>query len=227
MGNHVPSSYPHRYFTGWFVTERRNKTFGMFDNHTWYCFAQLMSAGAYPKISCLFPQKRLKDPRQPRHVLCCSAKMSSFLWNLIFLLGAFSHLQYSFWNIICLNIKPCLLEDVPVSQFYQHQYVTIPRIWTKPNPKLFFDTKFFRYQSDTFFIPNLFDTESDTFSDNKIFLMPKPKLSQKWKSFETKKFWKRNVTQNTQNLNETESKTYSDTESDTFTDTKVLRYQIR
>ena len=56
------------------------------------------------------------------------------------------------------------------------QCVTIPKIWTKPNPKLFSDTKFFRYRIRYFFryqiftipnpilftIPNFFDTESET-----------------------------------------------------------------
>ena len=67
-------------------------------------------------------------------------------------------------------------------------------------------------------IPNFSDTESDTFSDTKyfqyriryffryqIFSIPNPKPSKKWKSFETEKFRNRNITQNTQNLNQTVS----------------------
>ena len=57
------------------------------------------------------------------------------------------------------------------------QCVTKPKIWTKPNPKLFSDTKFFRYRIRNFFryqifsipnpklfsIPKIFDTEFKTF----------------------------------------------------------------
>ena len=62
------------------------------------------------------------------------------------------------------------------------------------------------------------------------FSIPNPKPSKKWKSFETEKFRNRNITQNTQNMNQTESKTFSDTkfldtESDTFFNTKFLRYR--
>ena len=84
------------------------------------------------------------------------------------------------------------------------QCVTIPKICTKPNPKLFS-------------IPKFSDTESNTFADNKyfqyriryffrdqIFVIPNPKPSKNEKSFETEKFRNRNITQNTQNLNETE-----------------------
>ena len=39
--------------------------------------------------------------------------------------------------------------------------------------------------------------------------MLNPKPWKKWKSFKTEKFWNQNLTQNTQNLNETEA--FSDT----------------
>ena len=63
------------------------------------------------------------------------------------------------------------------------QCVTKPKIWTKPNPKLFSDTKFFRYRIRYFFryqffsipipilfsIPKFFETNTDTFFDTQIF----------------------------------------------------------
>ena len=49
------------------------------------------------------------------------------------------------------------------------QCVTKPKIWTKPNPKLFSDTKFFRYRIRYFFRYRFFsDTDTDTFFDTKI-----------------------------------------------------------
>ena len=45
------------------------------------------------------------------------------------------------------------------------QCVTIPKIWTKPNPNLFSDTKYFRYRFRYFFRYQIF---SDTESDNLI-----------------------------------------------------------
>ena len=41
----------------------------------------------------------------------------------------------------------------------------IPEIWTKLNPKLVFDTKFYRYRIRYFFIPIFLNTKSDTFFD--------------------------------------------------------------
>ena len=50
------------------------------------------------------------------------------------------------------------------------QCVTKPKIWTKPNPKLFSDTKFFRYRIRYFFrYQFFFDTDTDTFFDTKFF----------------------------------------------------------
>ena len=74
---------------------------------------------------------------------------------------------------------------------------------------------------------NLNKTESQTFFRYQIFPIPNPKPPKKWKSFETKTFWKRNITQNTQNLNESKSEiflipNFFDTESDPFSDTKFL-----
>ena len=51
---------------------------------------------------------------------------------------------------------------------YDYQCVTIPKIWTKPNPKLFSDTKFFRYRIRYFFQYRSF-SDTDTFFDTKIF----------------------------------------------------------
>ena len=91
----------------------------------------------------------------------------------------------------------------------------------KPNQKLFP-------------IPNFFDTESDTFSDTKFlryrnryffryqnFSIPNPKPPKKLKSFETEKFRNRNVTQNTPNLNKTESETTQKMEK--FRNREVLK----
>ena len=79
------------------------------------------------------------------------------------------------------------------------QCVTIPKIWTKPNLKLFFRYRiryFFRYQ--IFSIPNpilfpilnFYNTESDTFHDTKFFRYrirnhPKNGKVLKPRSFET------------------------------------------
>ena len=61
------------------------------------------------------------------------------------------------------------------------QCVTKPKIWTKSNPKLFSDTNFCQYQIRYFFRCKIFW--------NRYRYPPK-----KWKSFETEKFWNRNVT---------------------------------
>ena len=92
-----------------------------------------------------------------------------------------------------------------------HQCVTIPKIWTKPNPNLFFRYQIFLipnlilflipnnfwYRIQYFFsIPNFSNTESDTFFDTKffryriryffryqIFSIPNPIPSQKLEKF--------------------------------------------
>ena len=64
-----------------------------------------------------------------------------------------------------------------------YQCVMKPKIWAKPNPKLFSDTNFFQYRIRYFFlyqffskqilillsIPKIFETETDTFFDTKKF----------------------------------------------------------
>ena len=64
--------------------------------------------------------------------------------------------------------------------------------------RYFFDTKFFRYRTRYFF-------------RYQIFSIPNPKPCKKWKSFENELFRNRDLTQNTQNLNETQSEIFSDT----------------
>ena len=55
-------------------------------------------------------------------------------------------------------------------QFTTHQCVTKPKIWAKPNPKLFSETNFFRYRIRYFFRYQFFsETDTDTFIDTKIF----------------------------------------------------------
>ena len=66
------------------------------------------------------------------------------------------------------------------------QSVTKPKIWAKPNPKLFSDTNFFRYRIRYFFrYQFFFDTDTDTFFDTKFFPKPIPILLAIPKNFET------------------------------------------
>ena len=101
----------------------------------------------------------------------------------------FSRLLEFSWMLSMAFVRVTSLEEEEESAFellssfseqqkgcYQQQCVTIPKIWTKPNPKLFSDTKFIRYRIRYFFryqiftipnpilftIPNFFDTESET-----------------------------------------------------------------
>ena len=77
--------------------------------------------------------------------------------------------------------------------------MTIPKIWPKPIPRLFFRYQIFRNQYRDFFpIPNFSETETDTFFPIPKILKPKPRLL-----FDTK---------------------FSETETDTFfSDTKFLK----
>ena len=74
------------------------------------------------------------------------------------------------------------------------QCVTIPKIWTKPNPKLFPIPNFSDTESDTFSISKIYDTESDTFFNTKFFRYRIRNHQKKLKSFETEKFRNPNVT---------------------------------
>ena len=84
--------------------------------------------------------------------------------------------------------------------------MTIPKFWSKPIPRLFSDTKFFRNRNRYFFPETKFsETETETFFRDQIFSKPKPRLffrnqifrnrnPQRFgKSFETEKFRNRNV----------------------------------
>ena len=105
--------------------------------------------------------------------------------------------------------------------------VTLPKIWKKPNPKLFSDTKFFRHRIHYFLIPNFFYTESDTFffKLNFLILNPKPikngKVS-KPRSFKTETLPK--ITQIWTKLNPKLFRipNFFDTESDTFSITNFF-----
>ena len=79
--------------------------------------------------------------------------------------------RFSGWSICMYN---CYYWSMGLCQC-----VTIPKIWTKPNPKLFSDTKFFRYRIRYFFRYQIFsDTDTDTFFWNQKFLKPIPIPSQ-------------------------------------------------
>ena len=104
----------------------------------------------------------------------------------------------------------------------------IPKFF--PIPKFFdteSDTKFFRYWIRFFFIPIFFVPIS-------ILFLLKPKIFDTYSETikNMKKFRNRNVTQNTPNLNKTESTNFSDTKFIQcriryFSDTKFFRYWIR
>ena len=103
--------------------------------------------------------------------------------------------QLRIWR---LNLLIVIISMISMISLTLKQCVTIPKIWTKPNPNLFSDTKYFRYRFRYFFrYQILSDTESDTFFYTKFFPIPNPIL------FSIPNF--------------------SNTESDTFFDTKFFR----
>jgi len=66
--------------------------------------------------------------------------------------------------------------------FWGYQCVTIPKIWTKLNPKLFPIPNFRIPNPILFSIPNFYDTEPNTFFDTES------KTIKKWQSFELRSF---------------------------------------
>merc|ERR1712192_139140 len=75
----------------------------------------------------------------------------------------------------------------------------------KTESKTFFRYQIFPIPNPILFpIPNIFNTESDTFFDTKFFRYRIRNYPKNGKSFETEKFQNRNITQNTQNLKEIE-----------------------
>ena len=80
-----------------------------------------------------------------------------------------------------------------------YQCVMKPKIWAKPNPKLFSDTNFFQYRIRYFFlyqffskqilillsIPKIFETDTYTFFDTISFRNRYRYHKKTWKSFET------------------------------------------
>ena len=83
--------------------------------------------------------------------------------------------------------------------WWRNQCVTIPKIWMNTKPKLFSYTKFFRYRIRYLFQNNnKFDSESNTFFETKFCQywirnhLEKGKVL-KPRSFETAKFWNREV----------------------------------
>ena len=108
--------------------------------------------------------------------------------------------------------------------------VTLPKIWKKPNPKLFSDTKFFRHRIHYFLIPNFFYTESDTFFSKLNFLILNPKPIKNGKVSKPRSFKTETLPKITQIWTKLNPKLFRipnffDTESDTFFETKKFRYR--
>ena len=105
--------------------------------------------------------------------------------------------------------------------------VTLPKIWKKPNPKLFSDTKFFRHRIHYFLIPNFFYTESDTFFSKLNFLILNPKPIKNGKVSKPRSFKTETLPKITQIWTKLNPKLFRipnffDTESDTFSITNFF-----
>ena len=130
---------------------------------------------------------------------------------------------------------PKILNDTDTDTYFRY------KIFPILIPVLFFGTKFFRYRFRDFFFPisTFTDTGSETFSGTKLFCyrfwyhqksekFPVPVRNENQGFiFDTSSETFYAVCEDTQNLNKTESETFSDTESDTFFDTKFVQYRIR
>jgi len=111
-------------------------------------------------------------------------------------------------NWCALKVMRSMSCLAPYFDMREKQCVTRPKIWTKPNPDTFFDTKilrnryqyFFRYQNFSkpipilFSIPIFFETDTDTFFETKNFRNRYRYHPNNWNSFETDKFRNQNVT---------------------------------